>query len=106
MFVNKTIALLAIHNRQRKLFCVIIVIGDQCSEIYTAAVMAPGIREKKGYLGLRPQKSFWPRPFCPKKRPILAQKLATYTRKSCQNERANMKESTQNDREIEYRTVT
>ena len=35
-----------------------------------------------------------------RKRQSLAQRLATYTRKSCKNERAKMKESRQNDREI------
>ena len=38
--------------------------------------------------------------FAPKKRPILAQILAAYTRKSCKNEIAKMKESRQNDKEI------
>ena len=35
-----------------------------------------------------------------RKRPILAQRLATFAQKSCKNERAKMKESRQNDREI------
>ena len=39
--------------------------------------------------------------FALRKRPISAQRLATYTRKSCKNERAKLKECRQNDREIE-----
>ena len=45
-------------------------------------------------------------PFYPKKALFIAQRFATYTRKSCKNQKAKMKESKQNDREIEYRTTT
>ena len=63
--------------------------------------IAPGIMEEEGGLGASHPANFLTTPFFAlRKRPILAQRLVIYARKSCKNERANMKESRQNDREI------
>ena len=64
--------------------------------------MAPVMKGGKGWCGGEaPSKFFDHALFSPIKRLILAQRLATYTRKSCKNERAKMKESRQNNREIQ-----
>ena len=55
---------------------------------------------------LHPLKMHLTAPFCPKKTPFLVQGLATCTRKSCQNERAKMKESRQNASEIRVQDDT
>ena len=55
---------------------------------------------ERGFEGLAPE-NFFDHAHCAlRKCPILAQRLAIYTRKSCKSERANMNESRQNDREI------
>ena len=56
--------------------------------------------ERTGSGDEAPEHSFDHALFALRKRPILAQRLATYIRQSCQNERAKMKESRQIDREI------
>ena len=69
--------------------------------------MALGIRENKGGLGASLPANFFDHAlFALRKRSIIAQRFATYTRKSCKNEKAKLKESKQNDREMEYRTTT
>ena len=69
--------------------------------------MAPEIRENKRGLGASlPANVFYHALFAVRKRSIIAQRFATYTRKSCKNEKAKMKESKQNEREIGYRTTT
>ena len=62
--------------------------------------MAPGIREKEGSRGFTPRNFLTTPFFALRKRPIVAKRLVIYARKSCKNERAKMKESRQNDREI------
>ena len=61
--------------------------------------MAPGIRESKGGLGASLPAHFFDHVlFALRQRSIIAQRFATYTGKSCKNEKAKMKESKQNDR--------
>ena len=63
--------------------------------------MAPWIRDKKEVWGQSPQQIVLDHAiFALRNRPILPQRLATYKLKSCKNEKATMKESRQNDREI------
>ena len=63
--------------------------------------MALGIREKEGGLVVKPPVNFFDYAlFALRKHPILTQRLAIYTQKSCRNKRTKMKESKQNDREI------
>ena len=51
--------------------------------------MAPGIRENKGGLGASlPANCFDHALYALRKRSIIAQRFATYTRKSCKNEKA------------------
>ena len=60
----------------------------------------PGVREKKGVCGRSPQQIFVDHSlFAFRKRPILAQRLATYTQNAVKT-KSKMKESWQNDREI------
>ena len=68
--------------------------------------MAPRVREKEGGLGVKYQNSFDHAMFALRKRPFLAQSLTTYTPKGCRNERAEMKESRLNDREIRVQDDT
>ena len=69
--------------------------------------MAPRIRENKGVLGaLLPANFLYHALFALRKHSVIVQTFATYTRKSCKNERVIMKESKQSDREIEYRMIT
>ena len=62
--------------------------------------------EERGSGGFAHSKFFDHALFALRNRSSIAQRFATYTRKSCKNEKAKMKESKQNDREIEYRTTT
>ena len=59
----------------------------------------PADKGEKGGLGEAPA-NFLPRPFCPKKTPYFSTEIGHLYTKSCKNERAKVKESRQNDREI------
>ena len=63
--------------------------------------MAPGIKDKGGGLEAEPPGNFFDHaPLCSKKTPYFSRGLSIYARKGYKNERAKMKESRQNDREI------
>ena len=67
--------------------------------------MALGMMEKGG-LGALPPANFFPtRPFLPKKTPYFSTEIGHLYMRSCKNERAKIKESRQNDRNKEYRTI-